>query len=246
VKLERRGNTISAFYSTDGASWTLAGSDTFTMASSVYVGLAVSSHSTSQPASVAFDNVSTSAPATGLPAPWQTQDVGAVGVTGDASLAGSTFTVRGAGADVWGSADAFRYVWQPLHGDGDVVARVATVENVAAWVKAGVMIRERLTADSAQAFMLVSAGKGLSFQRRVAMGGLSTSSSGGSGTAPVWVKLERRANVITAYQSADGVTWSVVGSDTFTMPSDVLVGLAVSSHDTTRLATATFDGVAVR
>ena len=62
------------------------------------------------------------------------------------------------------------------------MAHVTSVENVQAWVKAGVMIRERLTADSAHAFMLVSAGKGLAFQRRVANGGLSTSTSGGTGT----------------------------------------------------------------
>jgi len=77
-------------------------------------------------------------------------------------------------------------------------------------------------------------------------GGVSTGTSGGTGTAPAWVKLERRGSIITAYQSADGVSWTVVASDTFTMPADVYVGLAVSSHDTTRLATATFDGVSVR
>ena len=108
------------------------------------------------------------------------------------------------------------------------------------------MIRERLTADSPHAFMLVSAGKGLAFQRRVASGGISTSTSGGAGTAPAWVKLERRGNVISAYRSADGVTWTFVGSDTFSMGANVYVGLAVSSHDATRTATATFGSISVR
>jgi len=72
------------------------------------------------------------------------------------------------------------------------------------------------------------------------------STTGGTITAPYWVKLERRGNVITAYQSPDGTTWSRVASDTFGMPADVLVGLAVSSHDPARLPTAVFDSVAIR
>ena len=246
VKLERRGNAIAAYFSWDGASWTFVASDTFVMGASVYVGLAVSSHDPSQLATVTFDTVTVRAIAPALPDPWQAQDIGAVGVAGDAAAAGGTFTVRGSGADIWGTADAFQFVWRRLTGDGEIVARVRDVENVQPWVKAGVMIRERLTAGSAHGLMLVSPGKGLSFQRRVTQGGLSTSTSGGAGTAPAWVRIERRGNVITAHRSADGVTWTAVGSDTFTMGADVYIGLVVSSHDDTRLATAVFDGVTVR
>ena len=246
VKLQRRGNTISAYRSADGSAWTLVGSDTFSMGSTVDVGLAVSSHNTSELATVVFDNVSVSAASAPAPVSWQQQDVGAVGVAGSAASSGDRFTISGSGADVWGAADAFHFVWQRLSGDRDIVARVSSVEYVHAWVKAGVMIRQHLGADSPHAFMIVSAGKGLAFQRRLTPGGLSTSTSGGFATAPMWVKLERRGNVISAYFSADGAAWTFVGSDTFAMSSDVYVGLAVSSHDNTRLATATFDGVAVK
>ena len=87
-----------------------------------------------------------------MPAPWQTQDIGAVGVAGSASLAAatSTFTVTGAGADIWGTADALRYAYQPLSGDGQIIARVATVQNTNVWVKAGVMIRGDVTAGAAR------------------------------------------------------------------------------------------------
>ena len=187
--------------------------------------------------------VSGAPPPPTVPPPWQTQDIGAVGTSGSASASNGVFTIEGAGADVWGTADAFRYVWQPVSGDVDVIARVASVEYVAAWVKAGVMIREALSADSPHAFMLVSAGKGLAFQRRLASGGLSTSTGGGAGTAPAWLKLERRANTISAYRSLDGVAWTLVASDTFAMGPDIYVGLAVSSHDGTRLATATFSNL---
>ena len=184
-------------------------------------------------------------PAGGLPAPWRSQDIGAVGPAGSATESAGTFTVKGAGADIWYYADAFQYVWQPITGNVDVVARVTSIENVHAWVKAAVMIREQLTPEAAHAMMLVSPGKGLAFQRRQATWGMSTHTSGGGGTAPAWVKLERRGNTITAYRSADGVTWTLVGSDTFSMGASVYVGLAVSSHDASRLATVTFDSVSV-
>jgi hypothetical protein len=57
------------------------------------------------------------------------------------------------------------------------------------------------------------------------------------------VKLERIGSTINAYSSADGTTWSLVGSDTFTMGSSLLIGLGVSSHTTSSAATATFDNV---
>ena len=255
VKLERRGNTIRALTSSDGTNWTLLASDEFAMAAGIHVGLAVSSHDTSRTAAAVFDSVTVTAisapppppppPPPSVPAPWTAQDIGAVGTAGSSSAGAGTFTVRGAGADIWGTADAFQFVWQPVSGDVDVVARVSSVEYVHAWVKAGVMIRERLTADAPHALMLVSPGKGLAFQRRVASGGLSTHTSGGGGTAPAWVKLERRANTITAFVSSDGVSWTQVGSEAFTMAADVYVGLAVSSHDTSRTATAAFDQVTV-
>jgi hypothetical protein len=190
-------------------------------------------------------SITVTAPPPTLPAEWTGQDIGAVGLPGTADETGGLFTITGEGQDIWSTADAFHYVWQPISGDVDVVARVTYIENVHAWVKAGVMIREQLTADSPHALMLVSPGKGLAFQRRTSPGGASVHTSGGSGTAPNWVKLERRGNVVTAYRSADGVTWALVGSETYSMPDEVYVGLVVSSHVNGRLATATFDNVAV-
>jgi hypothetical protein len=60
------------------------------------------------------------------------------------------------------------------------------------------------------------------------------------------VKLVRAANLITASVSQDGVTWTVVGRDTVSLPTNVLVGLVAHSHTTTALATATFTNVSVR
>ena len=239
-----------AFYS--GA--TLIGTDTSAPFAATWSNVAAGSYSLTARATDNAGAVTTSSPVSvtvqpgaAPPAPaWTSQDIGAVGLAGTFAESNGVFTIEGAGADIWGTADAFRYSWKPLSGDADIVARVSSIEYVHAWVKAGVMIREQLTADSPQALMLVSPGKGLAFQRRITTAGLSTSTSAGSGTAPAWVKLERRANTITAYRSDDGVNWTLVGSDMFTMGANVYVGLAVSSHVTTSLATAVFDNVTIR
>ncbi|HEX5475478.1 MAG TPA: phospholipase D-like domain-containing protein [Vicinamibacterales bacterium] len=250
VRLDRSGNTITAYQSPDGSTWTVVGSDTFSMPANVDIGLGVSSHTNSSVAIATFDHVTISGTIQGppsLPAPWVNQDVGAVGRAGSASYDAntSTFTVQGAGADVWGTADALQYVYQPLSGDGSVVARVASVGGTEAWTKAGVMIRDSLSPDSAQAFMLVSRGKGVAFQRRTTAGGGSVSASGAAATAPYWVRLDRSGATITAYQSPDGVAWTSLGSDTFDIGTNVYVGLGVSSHTTSSTAAATFDHVDV-
>jgi len=182
-----------------------------------------------------------------VPYPWYSEDVGAVGSPGTASFANGTFTVSGSGADIWGTSDAFQYAYTALTGDGSIVARVATVQNVNNWTKAGVMIRNSVSASAAQAYQLVafSPAKGVPFQRRTSDGDISVSTSGSQSTAPRWVKLVRSGNTITGYESADGTTWTLVGSDTIPMANTVYVGLAVSSHTTTTTATATFDNVSV-
>jgi hypothetical protein len=250
VMLDRIGNTVNAYQSPDGLLWTLVDSDTIVMGTTVSVGLGVSSHTTTATATATFDNVSivagTPAPPATFPAPWVRQDIGAVGASGSGGFDNSTgtFTVKGAGADVWGTADAFDYVYRPLTGDGWIVARVASIQNTSSWAKAGVMIRESSSADAAQAFMLVSYSKGLAFQRRAVAGGDSTSTSGPLAGAPYWVKLERIGNTFNAYASPDGAAWTLVGSDSIAMGSTVMVGLAVSSHTTATAAAVKFDRVA--
>jgi phosphatidylserine/phosphatidylglycerophosphate/cardiolipin synthase-like enzyme len=180
-----------------------------------------------------------------LPTGWSNGDVGNTGAAGSASYASPTFTVRGAGADVWGTSDAFQFAYTTLSGDGTIVARVATIQNVAAWTKAGVMIRGSLSPSSAFAFVMATPGKGVAFQRRPADGSSAANTAGSTSTAPRWVRIDRSGNTITAFESANGTTWSTIGSATVTLPSTAYIGLAVSSHVTGTLAQATFDSVNV-
>ena len=245
IRLTRRGNIITAAHSANGVIWTTVANDTIVMTGSVLVGLAVGGHSTIRTATAVFDQVRVLSGSALLPAGWGTRDVGATGLAGSSSAAGGGFTVRGAGHDIWGAADAFHIAYRTLNGDGSIVARVASIAGTEAWTKTGVMMRGGADHGSAHAAMIVSASKGLAFQRRTTNGGLSSHTSGGAGTAPRWVRLVRVGNVVTASVSTNGTTWTTVGRDTIAMPASILVGLVVSSHDPARLATATFDNVTV-
>jgi len=179
-----------------------------------------------------------------LPSGWSHRDIGSVGPAGNATYTSGTFTVAGGGADIWGTADALHYAYQSLTGDGQMIARVATISNVAAWTKAGVMIRSSTSSSAAMAIMLVSKSKGTAFQYRTSNGAAAASVAGPGSTAPYYVKIVREGNTVTGFTSSNGTTWTEVGSATLSLSSTVQIGLAVSSHDTTKLATATFDHVA--
>jgi hypothetical protein len=108
------------------------------------------------------------------------------------------------------------------------------------------MIRASVAPGAPHAFMLMSAGKGSAFQRRLTSGGGSINTSGGNPTIPVWLRIVRQGNLFSAYESSDGRTWRPVGTEQITMGRDVLAGLAVSSHTETARARGVFDNVTIR
>lgn len=175
------------------------------------------------------------------PGTWSQVDVGNVGLAGSNEASGTTITVRGAGADIWENADAFRFVYRTMSGDCMVEARVASITNTNAWAKAGVMIRESLAANARNVATLVTPAGGVGAQARLATGGSTTFTSGPWGaTAPYWVRLVRSGNRIAAYVSANGTAWTLLTTVDFATSAPVYVGFAVTSHDATQLNTAVF------
>ena len=151
--------------------------------------------------------------------------------------ANSLFTVKGSGADIWGTSDQFRFVYQTLSGNGSITAKVTSQTNSNAWAKAGVMIprdaqRELETGDGgrvplqrrAHAVSVVDGRKLHRCQRR---------ERHGAGVAQV----TRSGNTFTTYRSANGTTWTQIGSKSISMATSVYVGLAVTSHTNSALST---------
>ena len=162
-----------------------------------------------------------------------------------------TYTMTGSGADIWAvngvEADEFHFVYKMLTGAGSIIAKVESVENTNAWAKAGVMIRESLSPDSAHAFACVTPGNGVASQYRPSTGGTSGNFNQTGITAPYWVKLERSiSGLFTVSHSADGRNWQPVTGATaqnISMGSNVYIGLALTSHDAALTCQAVFSNV---
>ena len=172
-------------------------------------------------------------------------DVGTTGAAGSAVVSAGSYSVAGSGADIWGTADAFNFDYESLTGDGSLTVYVASQSNTNAWAKAGLMFRDSLAPGATQASMLLTPSSGAAFQYRQTTGAASLSVHGNAVAAPYWVRLTRSGNLFTGYVSADGNTWTVVGTATVPMAATAYVGLAVTSHAAGTLSTAVFRSYAV-
>jgi hypothetical protein len=178
--------------------------------------------------------------------PTTSLDIGQVGVAGSTSTSSGIYTVRASGYDIWESQDEFRFVYGALSGDGEITARVDSIAATNEWTKAGVMIRETLSANSRFAYTLVTGGRGVAFHHRTSTGAWAGPGGMADGVtrAPYWVRVRRVGNVFTGYVSADGQNWRQQGSSvTISMGSNVYAGLALTSGVDTALATARFSSV---
>ena len=169
--------------------------------------------------------------------------------------ADGVYTIGASGADIWGTADQFRYVYKTLNGDGSIVARVDSFSNITNnWTKAGVMIRQSTDASAAHSLTVITgdfwaagAGNGASFQGRQTAGAESVNNDSTEVVAPpYYVKVERVGNIITGFISPDAENWTQLGGDREVVMEDpVLIGLAVTSHDAANSVIAQLSEVAI-
>jgi regulation of enolase protein 1 (concanavalin A-like superfamily) len=172
-------------------------------------------------------------------------DIGAVAATGSSSSSSGTYTLKGSGVDIWGTADSFQFDSQSFTGDGTITARVVSQSPTNAWAKAGVMFREALTATSSFAAVVIAYNNPPLIEARIGTGASAVAISGTTGKAPYWVRLTRAGNVFSGYLSPNGTTWTPVGTYTVPMASRLRIGLAVTSHANGAVNTAVFDSVSI-
>ena len=157
-----------------------------------------------------------------------------------------TYTLVGAGSDVWNTSDQFHFAWKKLDGDGSITARIDRVQPVTLWTKAGVMMRNALTSDSEYASVFITPAHQVWFQYRLAAGQITTriGTDPNAVGLPHWVRLVRRGNTFEAQHSRDGIHWKVLEGRGFLasapearpavaeiqMKGSVHVGLAITSR----------------
>ncbi|WP_192815223.1 MULTISPECIES: pectate lyase [unclassified Haloferax] len=165
------------------------------------------------------------------------------GLFGGGAAAATVISMRGGGDDIWGTADAFHYHYTELSGDFDVAVQNAGIDNVESWTKAGPMVRESLAPDSKNVMVRRRPNGEASMQYRPE-DGAETESVGG--TPADWLRLKRSGDTIETARSTDGETWTPIntlGADDISLGDSVYVGLAVTSHLSGTLATATFQNL---
>lgn len=179
-----------------------------------------------------------------LSLPWQTTDVGSVSLAGSASNSASSIIVQGAGT-IGGTRDSFRFVYQPLSGDGEIRTRVPMLGQTGSGARVGIMIRETLAPGARCSFIGFSSDGVLRWQRRSSTGGKTTAASRATAVPDPWIRLVRAGSTLNGYSSTNGVDWVREGSAKISMASSVFVGLAVGSGSPTVLNTSTFSALSV-
>ncbi len=187
-----------------------------------------------------------------LPGGWLTQDIGGVATSGGANLTGNTFTLKGAGSDLGGTTDSFRFVYRSLTNSGQIIARWDSLYPGGSFDKVGLVMRETTNANSKMVALLYdedSSFNCLRLPRRSSAGANAVypATNGPAGTvAPLWLRLVRTNDVFTGSYSDDGTNWSLLAAVTNSgTPFSILAGMEICSRNPNWLGTATFDNVSV-
>ena len=154
-------------------------------------------------------------------------DLGAPPVPGSASFLDDVFSVSAIGVDPLATADQLTFVYQQVAGASTITARVLSLDGLVGGGEAGLMIRESLLPGSRQASVLLSGAGTVALKVRSAPDDSRVVVSESAAAAPRWLRLTRSQSTLTAFESADGIAWTQVGTVTLPMTSTVYVGLAV-------------------
>jgi len=158
-----------------------------------------------------------------------------------------TYTITANGHDIWDTADDFRFVYTGIEGDFSASVRVdgpvGTWPHL--WTKAGIMARESADSDSPHVNLVATLDNGIAFHWRRDRGAVSEYNGPAPPPPPpypVYVGIQRQGDAFYGWYSTDGVNWTHRKEDMVTIQigEAILVGMCVTSHDSSRLATARF------
>lgn len=130
--------------------------------------------------------------------------------------AGDSFAIHAGGVDMWRARDEFGTIYLPGEGTSSTVTQTRLVSQTrsAPWARAGIVMRNDLSADSnGYAMVAATPDNGLVFQWDAAGNGqLNTSRGIQPSRYPVWLRLEREGTTVTGSFSTDNQSWIEIGS----------------------------------
>lgn len=155
------------------------------------------------------------------------------GLYGSSSASGSTVVVNGSGPDLLRRSDGFHAYWWAIVGDGAITARVISLTNTNQYAKAGLIFDE---STFYQFGYVIPSGFVAAYDAN-----LNQTSAYFPYKFPMWLRATQQGVTFTVAASQDGSSWKTILASFGGPPQHV--GLAVTSHDVTQLATAAFDNV---
>ncbi|MGQ9524470.1 MAG: PA14 domain-containing protein [Armatimonadota bacterium] len=181
------------------------------------------------------------------PAVWKDEDINTKG--GSTVVKDGALTINADGADIWDTADQFRYVYTKISGDFAATIRVMSVPTTDGWAKAGLMIRAGNGKGDAHSFAAATRDNGTRLQWRPAANGSSSDDAAtAQGYTPgEYIKIVRRGTRVEMYMSFDGTIPIFVTEqpNPGLSADEVLLGVAVTSHSAGNVGTATFQDLRV-
>jgi TolB protein len=187
----------------------------------------------------------------------QTGKLGAFTNSGDVggpSRKGSTefdaskgqYRITGAGANIWAKEDQFQYVWREMSGNMAVTATMQFLGEGAAHRKAGIMLRQTLDTDSPYIDVVIHGNGMPGIQWRNTKGDSTNMFDFPfDGPAKFKLKLVRNGGAITVSIAKNGAELQELGHTEVQLGRQVLVGLAVCSHNADASDTVVFSDVSV-
>ena len=176
-------------------------------------------------------------------------DIGAIGPIGATTYdpSANSYRVTGAGENMWFEQDAFHFVRRPISGDVRIAANIHwPVPGGNPHRKAGLMIRQNFEPGSPYVDVVIHGDGLISLQYRDSAGG-PTREIQGRIRSPGRIQLERHGDFFTWSAGADSASIERAGGCVrIPLVDPVSVGLAVCSHDQSRLEQAVFSDVVVQ
>ena len=184
-----------------------------------------------------------------LPSPWSAEQIGKPAVLGSANFKSDVFTLAAAGESfATAKPDSFFFVHQPLRGNGQIVARILSLESGAA----GVMMRDSTAPNALFAAMFAEVNEMIAYRsRREEKFRLENGAEGDSRNRPYvnlprWVKLVREGEELRGFMSWDnGEHWENFQKGPVPMGTNIVIGVFTMPGDNAKAKQAQFDNVTV-
>jgi dipeptidyl aminopeptidase/acylaminoacyl peptidase len=161
--------------------------------------------------------------------------------------AAKSYRVTGSGENVWGTSDAFFFVWKKISGDVFFSADISfATKSGEEHKKAVLMFRQSLDADSAYADVAAHVVGLTSLQSRESKGAATHEVQANVNAVPTHLAITKRGDYFYLSLSGDGEPLQFAGpAMKVELQGPFYIGIGVSAHNKDNVETATFSNVTI-